>query len=166
MTWVETIPWSSVLRFHVDQQWDTLTFTHSLWLHLRVTFSVSSGDPGDRDGNSKKKHMSSFLIWYNLCCAVLCLVTQSCLTLCDPMDCSPPGSPVQGVYQARILEWVAMPSSRGSSWPRDWNQVSYVSCIGRWVFFLPLVPPGKLGERQFTAQQMMPLWTCKKPFRA
>ena len=127
MTWVETIPWSSVLRFHVDQQWDTLTFTHSLWLHLRVTFSVSSGDPGDRDGNSKKKHMSSFLIWYNLSCAVLCLVTQSCLTLCDPMDCSPPGSPVQGVYQARILEWVAMPSSRGSSRPRDWNQVSHIA---------------------------------------
>ena len=40
---------------------------------------------------------------------------QSCLTLCDPMDCSPPGSSVDGILQARILEWVAMPSSRGSS---------------------------------------------------
>jgi len=39
----------------------------------------------------------------------------SCLTLCDPMDCSPPGSSVHGILQARILEWVAMPSSRGSS---------------------------------------------------
>ena len=46
-------------------------------------------------------------------------VTQSCLTLCDPMDCSPPGSSVHGILQARILEWVAMPSSRGSSWLRD-----------------------------------------------
>ena len=47
------------------------------------------------------------------------LVTQSCLTLCDPMDCSPPCSSVHGVLQARLLEWVAMPSSRGSSLPRD-----------------------------------------------
>ena len=48
-------------------------------------------------------------------------VAQSCLTLCDPMDCSPPGSSVHGILQARILEWVAMPSSRGSSQPRDQN---------------------------------------------
>ena len=43
---------------------------------------------------------------------VLCLVTQPCLTLCDPMDCSPPGPSVHGILQAKILEWVAMPSSR------------------------------------------------------
>ena len=49
---------------------------------------------------------------------------QSCPTLCDPMDCSPPGSSVHGILQARILEWVAMPSSRGSSWPRDQTGVS------------------------------------------
>ena len=42
------------------------------------------------------------------------LVTQSCLTPCDPMHCSSPGSSVHGILQARILEWVAMPSSRGS----------------------------------------------------
>ena len=46
---------------------------------------------------------------------------QSRPTLCDPMDCSPPGSSVHGTLQARILEWVAMPSSRGSSWPRGWT---------------------------------------------
>ena len=60
---------------------------------------------------------------------------QSCLTLCDPMDCSPPGSPVHGILQARILEWVAMPSSRGSSPPRDETCISYVSCIGRQVLY-------------------------------
>ena len=49
----------------------------------------------------------------------MCLVTQSCLTLCNPMDCSPPGSSVHGILQAGILEWVAMPSFRGSSQPRD-----------------------------------------------
>ena len=49
---------------------------------------------------------------------------QSCVTLCDPMDCSPPGSSLHGNLQERILEWVAMPLSRGSSRPRDWTQVS------------------------------------------
>ena len=43
------------------------------------------------------------------------LVTQSCPTLCDPLDCSPPGPSVHGIFQASILEWLAMPSSRGSS---------------------------------------------------
>ena len=51
------------------------------------------------------------------------LVTQSSLSLCDPMDCSPPGSSVLGLLQARVLEWVAISFSRGSSWPRDWTQV-------------------------------------------
>ena len=60
---------------------------------------------------------------------------HSCLTLCNPIDCSPAGSFVHGILQARILEWVAMPSSRGSSWPRDRTWVSYISCIGRWVLY-------------------------------
>ena len=54
---------------------------------------------------------------------------QSCLTLCDPMDCDPPGSSVYGIVQARILEWVAMASSRGSSPPRDGT---CVSCLLQW----------------------------------
>ena len=53
-------------------------------------------------------------------------VAQLCPTVCDPMDCSLPGSSVQGILQARILERVAMPSSRGSSQPRDQSQVSYI----------------------------------------
>ena len=60
---------------------------------------------------------------------------QLCLTLCDPMDCSHPGSSVHGILQARILEWVAMPFSRGSSQPRDQTHVSHVSCICRWVLY-------------------------------
>ena len=75
----------------------------------------------------------------DLHCCSCNLVTQSCLTLCDPMDCSPPGSSVRGSLQARILEWVAMPSSRGSSRPRDRTQVSYVSCIVRWADDLRVV---------------------------
>ena len=54
------------------------------------------------------------------------LVAQSCLTFCDPMDYSLPGSSVQGILQARILEWVAFLFSRGSSQPRDQTQVSRI----------------------------------------
>ena len=74
----------------------------------------------------------------------LCLYTkllQSCPTLCDPMDPSPPGFSVHGILQARILECVAMPSSRGSFWPRDGTCVSCGFCIaGR---FFTTEPPGK-----------------------
>ena len=60
---------------------------------------------------------------------VLCVCAWPCLSLCNPMHCSPPGSSVHRVFQARILERVAISFSRGSSWPRDQNQVSCVSCI-------------------------------------
>ena len=53
-------------------------------------------------------------------------VIQSCPTLCDPMDCSLPASSVHEILQARILEWVAIPFSKGSSWSKDWT---WVSCI-------------------------------------
>ena len=56
-------------------------------------------------------------------------VTQSCPTLCDPMDCSLPDSSIHGIFQARILEWVAISFSRRSSWSRDWTQVSHI--VGR-----------------------------------
>ena len=54
-------------------------------------------------------------------------VVQSCPTLCDPMDCSLPGSSIHGIFQARVLEWVVMPSSRTSSQPRDQAQVSHIT---------------------------------------
>ena len=88
---------------------------------------------------------------------VLCLVTQSCPTLCDPMDCSPSNNPsivvqslscvqlffnpidcspsdfsVHGISQARKLEWVAISFSKGSSQPMDWT---LVSCISRWILY-------------------------------
>ena len=53
-------------------------------------------------------------------------VAQSCPTLCDPMDCSLPGSSLHGIFQARVLEWGAIAFSRGSSWPRDQTQVSCI----------------------------------------
>ena len=71
------------------------------------------------------------LSWMN----VVVLGTQSpshVQLFCDPMDCSLPGSSVHGISQARILEWVTISSSRGSSWPRDGTQVS---CIGRRILY-------------------------------
>ena len=62
-------------------------------------------------------------------------LAQSCPTLCDPVDCSPPGSSVHGILQARILEWVAVSFSRGSSRPRDRTRVSCVAgrCFNLWA---------------------------------
>ena len=60
---------------------------------------------------------------------------QSCPTLRDSMDCSPPDPSVHGILQAKILEWATISFSRGSSQPRDQTHVSYVSCIGRWVLY-------------------------------
>ena len=61
-----------------------------------------------------------------------CSVTQSCPTLFDSMNCSPPGSSVHWIFQARILEWVTISFSRGSSWLKD---QTHVSCIGRRVLY-------------------------------
>ena len=57
---------------------------------------------------------------------LIVLVAQSCLTLCNPMGCSLPGSSVHGILQARILEWVAMPFSEGSFWPRKQTHVTWI----------------------------------------
>ena len=67
------------------------------------------------------------------------LPLQSCPTLCDPMDCSLSGSSIHGIFQARVLEWVAISFSRGSSWPRYQTQVSW----GSWpagAFFTTELP--------------------------
>ena len=73
---------------------------------------------------------------HRLCCC--CLVAKLCLTLLRPMDCSPPGSSVHGISQARILEWVAISFSRGSSRPRD---QTHIFCITGGFFTTE--PPGK-----------------------
>ena len=66
---------------------------------------------------------------------IRCVHAQLCLTLCNPMDCSSPGSSVHGILQARILEWVAISFSRGSSWPRYGTHTPWVSCIGRCILY-------------------------------
>ena len=70
--------------------------------------------------NSEVVNLFPYIIYTNfLSVCMHAKSLQSCPTLCDLVDCRPPGSSVHGILQARILEWVAMPSSRGLSWPRD-----------------------------------------------
>ena len=77
----------------------------------------------------------TFVTFFNWNICYCCLVAKSCPTICDPMDCSPPGSSVYGISQARILEWVAISFSRGYSQPRDLTCISCASCVGRWFLY-------------------------------
>ena len=95
--------------------------------------------------NVCKFNINNVMIWY-MCilwndyhnkAAVLCLVAQSCLTLCDPVDCSLPGSSVHGIFQASIKDWVVISFYRGSSQPRDQTHISYVSWVAD-KFFIHL----------------------------
>ena len=73
---------------------------------------------------------------------------QLCLTLCDPMDCSPSSFSVHSIFQARLPEWAATSYSRGSSLPRDWTRVSCIFCISGGFF---LWPPGKPNSISWAA---------------
>ena len=91
---------------------------------LRLTSNKEQGRGRERELWTKTAWLAHSAATYNPFMTVLCWVAQSCPTLCDPMDCSLPGSSVHGILQTRILAWGAMPSSRGSSQPRDQTQVS------------------------------------------
>ena len=90
-------------------------------------------------------------------------VTQLCPTLCDPMDCSLPGSSVHGIFQARILEWAPIPFSRESSQPMDGTQVSWSAHAfftlwatreapqASFTYVLPPIPSHPLAQRQLSS---------------
>ena len=109
----------------VGHDWATsLQFRRIKWMKFKLsTFGLNG-----KVWKQKQSHKNGLEVWIlsfltgSMCYTVL----QLCLTFCDPMDCSPPSSSVHGILLARILEWVAMPSSRGSSWLRDWTCVSKV----------------------------------------
>ena len=91
-------------------------------------------------------------------CCSYCLVTKSCPTLYNPMDCSPPDSFVHGIFQARILEWVAISFSREPSWPRDWPHISHFA--GK---FFPTELPGEahcINYIKRNAQQQCTALSC------
>ena len=73
---------------------------------------------------------------------------------CDPLDCSPPSSSVHGIFPAKILEWVANPSSRGSSWPRDRTCVSCIFTVE--VDSLPLIHKGRWGGEADSSEKYYP----------
>ena len=79
-------------------------------------------------------------MWYRICLQthIMCVcaqIAQSCLTLCNPMNYSPPGSSVHGIFQARILEQVVISYSRGSSQLRDQTHISRVFCTGMQILY-------------------------------
>ena len=81
----------------------------------------------------REKHSASVSYKYKYVCVRS--IVRSCPTVCNPMDCSPPGSSVHGISQARILEWVAVSLSRGSSRVRDQAHISCISCISRQILY-------------------------------
>ena len=105
----------------------------SPWLkHSVLLFSSSLSSA--QWAQSLPQHFTEALAFSRLAWE-MCVNAQSCPTLCNHMDCSPPGSSVHGIFQARILEQVATSCSRGSSQPRDQTRTSFSSCIGRQIFY-------------------------------
>ena len=115
--------------------------------------TTGEAETKEEEGNFTYIYIYTYVYIY------IVLSLQLCPTLCDPMDCNSPGScpwdfPSKntGVGCPFLLQ--------GSSWPRDWIHISYVSCIGRWIL-LPLVPPGNyfyIKLRNLPAMQETPVW--------
>ena len=94
-------------------------------LHDKLSHSGDKANTQRRVRHRSRLPMIPWILYQTVVVEVL--VIQSCFTLCNPMDCSLPGSFAHGILQERILEWVAMPSSRGSPQPRDWILVSHTA---------------------------------------
>ena len=107
----------------------------------------------------------------------MCSVAKLCLTLCNPMDCSPPGSSARGISQARRLEWVAISFSRESSQPREQTQVSCIAgrlyCLShqgnplfkdKFFFFKKKNKPQYLNHSDVSRQQSLNIITCSGDF--
>ena len=112
----------------------SLQLCPTVWPHRwQPTRLLRPGDfPGKSTGVGAIAFFGDTRVSLGNCC---CSVTQSCLIVCSPMGCNPPGSSVNGIFQARILEWVAISNSRWSSQPRDQTHVSYISCISRQILY-------------------------------
>ena len=102
----------------------------------------------NKQGDNIQPWQTPFLIWnqsfpwsstvvkdHTAACVCVCVCAQSSPTLCDPMDYSSPGSIVHGIFQARILEQIAISFPRGSSRPKDQTHISCISCTDRWILY-------------------------------
>ena len=98
---------------------------------VAISFSRRSSQPSDLICISCVSCIGWWILYHWATREALCSdwseVAQSCPTLCDPMDCKLPASSVHGIFQARVLEWVAISFSRRSSQPRDWTRVSHIA---------------------------------------
>ena len=110
---------------------------HQAFSAMRRVLSDHQGALGPGPARSLKQacRAHSSTLWLRDGRPRVCMHALSRVWLCDPMGCSLPGSSVLGIYQARILEWVAISCFRRSSWPRDRTRVSCGSCIGRLVLY-------------------------------
>ena len=122
---------------HVNAHTHTHTHTHiCIYILFHFLFHY---------GLSRDIEYSSLCYPVETCCLSMCLVAQLCPTLWDPMDCSHEALLALGILQTRILEWVFLPSSRGSSQPRDQNQVSHIA--DRFFTICPLYICNRLNPK-------------------
>ena len=129
--------WKELYSDHVWEEHWAAPRTQARWGQQSVSFIEASTEVCDSTASLYwvqylRDHLAqmpplTLHLWRETPCA---LCAQS-LRLCDPVNCNLPSSLVHGIFQTRILEWVAMPSFRGSSWPRDQTCISCISCIGR-----------------------------------
>ena len=115
--------------------WSPRSSLLELWWRWSVDQERSKQNPAQRPLQINSDLICQLLSFYPSVSISMFLVIQLCLTLCDPMDCSLPGSSLHGIFQGRILEWVAMPSSRESSQPRDRTHVSILFFFNFILFF-------------------------------
>ena len=124
--------WATSLYILMGRKWYFITVLISFlkWLVMSTSFCVIAVLCNIF---SRKTFINIFTHSVSRLFCCFCIpfssVTQSCLTLCDPMDSSPPGSSVHGILQARMLDWVAIPFSRAASQSRGWTCTSCISCI-------------------------------------
>ena len=132
------LPFPSPMQESENCKWSRSVVSNSLWPHgLQPTKLLRPWDfPG--------KSMEWVAIAFSIHISIVSSVPQLCPTLCNPMDCILPSSSVHGIFQARVLEWIAISFSRGSSQPRD---QTLVSCIANRFFITWAI--GKSCEQHF-----------------
>ena len=150
-TWVQSLDWEAPLEKEMAIHFSILAWRIPWIKEPDRSQSMESQSQNDWVTNIFTLSLSMTSCWlqrqshsklwcyrlkkFTLSSSSVCIHAQSCLTLCNSMNCSPPGSSVHGLLQARILEWVAISFSKGSSPPRDQTGNSCVSCIGRWILY-------------------------------
>ena len=113
-----------------------MTYAWEFWTHLWVAFTLVLCCFSLLSFSPKRRPWLGFSLYMTTppsdslhTLVVVAYSLSHAQFFCNPMDCSMPGSSVHGIFQARILEWVAISFSRGSCWPRNWTQVSWILMI-------------------------------------